>query len=285
MQNIPGYTISGKIAEGGCAQILAGTEVSTGRRVAVKILHSRNLANKVEHKRLVDEGALGLKLKHDNLVRTYATGMSGDLPYIVLEYIKGRMLRDLIADKYLLGNVETLILAKSLCHVIRYLHDSSIIHKDIKPDNIMIGERGEVKLLDLGFAEVPKGFSFFAPKRLDGSPAYMAPELLLTKKASFATDVYAIGCTLYEAATGFTPFEGMSDAETLTKQTNMKYAAPPVTQSNNRISALTEKTILRAIQKDVGQRYKSVDEMMLDIARNPASNDPKSSNRLAPVTA
>jgi serine/threonine protein kinase len=285
MQNIPGYTINAKLAEGGCAQIFAGIEQSSGRKVAIKILHGRNLANKVELKRIVDEGNLGMKLKHDNLVRTYATGMSGNLPYIVLEYIKGRMLRDLIADKYLLGNVETLILAKSLCHVVRYLHDSNILHKDIKPDNIMIGERGEVKLLDLGFAEIPKTFSLFASKRLDGSPAYMAPELLLTKKASVATDIYAIGCTLYEAAAGFTPFEGMSDAETIAKQTNLKYSAPPVTQKNSRISALTEKTILRALQKDVAQRYKSIDEIMLDLARNPASNDPKSSNRLTPVTA
>ena len=285
---IPGYTIHSKIAEGGCAQIFAGTEVSTSRHVAIKILHARNLSNKVELKRLTDEGALGLKLKHDNLVRTYATGMSGNLPYIVLEYIKGRMLRDLIADKYLLGNVETLILAKSLCHAIRYLHDANVIHKDIKPDNIMIGDRGEVKLLDLGFAEVPvKGFSLFGSgaKRLDGSPAYMAPELLLTKKASFATDVYGIGCTLYEACTGFTPFQGMSDAETLQRQTNMKLPASPVTTTNKRISSLTEKLILRAIQKDINLRYKSVDEMMLGLARNPASNDPKSSNRLAPVTA
>jgi serine/threonine protein kinase len=285
MQNIPGYTVNGKLAEGGCAQILAGIEQSSGRKVAIKILHARNLSNKIEHKRLIDEGNLGLKLKHDNLVRTYATGMAGDLPYIVLEYIKGRMLRDLVADKYLLGNVETLILAKNLCHVVRYLHDSNIIHKDIKPDNIMIAERGEVKLLDLGFAELPKGFSFFAPRRLDGSPAYMAPELLLTKKASFATDIYAIGCTLYEAATGFTPFEGMSDAETISRQTNMKLAAAPVSQHNKRITPLTEKILLRALQKDAALRYKSVDEIMLDLARNPASNDPKSSNRLAPVTA
>src|SRR5471032_1728252 len=197
MQNIPGYTLNTKLAEGGCAQIYSAIDQRTGRLVAIKILHARNLNDKIEHKRLVDEGNLGLRLQHENLVRTYATGVSGSLPYIVLEYIKGRMLRDLIADKYLLGNVETLILAKSICHASRYIHDSGYVHKDIKPDNIMIGDAGDIKLLDLGFAEPLKtGFSLFGTKRLEGSPAYMAPELLLTKKASPATDIYSIGCTL-----------------------------------------------------------------------------------------
>jgi len=286
MQNIPGYTITAKIAEGGCAQIFAGVEQSSGRLVAIKMLQPRNLTNKIEHKRLVDEGNLGLKLRNDFIVTTYATGVAGNLPYIVLEFIKGRMLRDLVVDKYLLGNGESLILARCLCNAVRYLHDAGFAHKDIKPDNIMIGDAGEIKLLDLGFAEPLKiGFSLFGTKRLDGSPAYMAPELLLTKKHSPATDIYAIGCTLFEAVAGHSPFEGMSDQATIANQTNMSQAASSISHLNKRITPLTEKMILRSLQKSTAQRYKLIDEMMLDIARNPASNDPKSSARMAPVSA
>ena len=287
MQNIPGFTITGKIAEGGCAQVFAGVEQASGRRVAIKLLHPRNLSNKIEFKRLLDEGKLTLKLQHPNLVRGYSTGQAGNLPYIALEYIHGRMLRDLVADKYVLSNGETLRLARALCLAVRYLHDLGYVHKDIKPDNIMLGEAGEIKLLDFGFAEPLKpSFSLFGgPKRLDGSPAYMAPELLTTKKASCATDVYALGCTLYEAASGHSPFEGMSDQETMARQTNIKLSAAPILGKNPRITTLTEKMIMRALQKDPALRYKTTDEMMLDIARNPSTTDPKSSARMSPALA
>jgi serine/threonine protein kinase len=287
MQNIPGYTITGKIAEGGCAQLFAGVEQASGKRVAVKLLHPHNLSNKIEFKRLVEEGKLMMKLRHDNLVRAYATGVAGELPYLVLEYVQGRSLRDLVAEKYMLTNGETLRLARALCQGVRYLHDLGFLHKDIKPDNLMLGDAGEIKLVDFGFAEpVKPSFSLFGgSKRLEGSPAYMAPELLTTKKASPATDIYAIGCTLYEACAGRSPFEGMSDQVTMAQQTNLRLSAEPIQAKNGRISAMTEKMIQRALQKDPAQRYKLVDEMMLDIARNPATNDPKSSARMSPALA
>jgi serine/threonine-protein kinase len=284
MINIPGFTISNKIAEGGCAQIFCGVDQSTGHPVAIKILQPRNLSNKAESKRLIDEGNLGLKLQHVNIVRTFAAGVAGNLPYVVLEYIKGHMLREMVVKKQLLGNVETISLARGLTNGIRYLHNQGIYHRDIKPDNIMICEDGTIKLLDLGFAENTKAFSFFG-RKLEGSPAYMAPELLTTKKASFATDLYALGCTLYEAATGFTPFGGMSDNETISNQTNLRATPRPIQSVNPRVSTITEKMIARALMKDPAHRYKSADEMMMDIARNPANSDPKSSNRLHAVTA
>jgi serine/threonine-protein kinase len=284
MNSIPGYTISNKIAEGGCAQIFAGIDQSNGHPVAIKIIQPRNINNKTEVKRMVDEGNIGLKLQNVNIVKTYAAGVIGKQPYIVLEYIKGRMLREMVVAKYQLGNVELISLARGLCNGIRYLHNLGIYHRDIKPDNIMIAEDGTIKILDMGFAENTKAFSLFG-RKLEGSPAYMAPELLTTKKASFGTDIYALGCTLYEAATGFTPFGGMSDAETISQQTNLRATPRSIQSVNQRISMITEKMVARALQKDPAQRYRSAEELMMDIARNPANSDPKSSNRLHAVTA
>src|SRR6266498_3973985 len=109
MIDIPGYTINTKLAEGACAEIFAGVEHSTGRQVALKVLHRKHVSNKAEYKRLVEEGALGLKLgQQDNLVQTYNAGISGAFPYVVLEYVKGHTLREIIATKKKFDDLEVL---------------------------------------------------------------------------------------------------------------------------------------------------------------------------------
>lgn len=280
MFDIPGITINAKIAEGACAEIYAGIEQSTGRQIALKILHPRHLSNKAEYKRLVDEGALLLKLpQNDNLVQTYKAGMSGQFPYVVMEYVKGRTLREILVQKKKLSDLDVLKLAKGLARALRAIHNASICHKDLKPDNIMINDEGVVKLLDFGFAENTKAFKLFG-RSLDGSLPYMAPELFSTKKPTPQTDIYALGCTLYECAAGIQPFGGMSDVEIATKQKDLRYSASAVSQHNPAISVLTERTILTAIQKDVARRFKSADEILLDLARNPLLRDVKDTHRL-----
>jgi eukaryotic-like serine/threonine-protein kinase len=280
MIDIPGFTISTKLAEGACAEIFAGVELSTGRQVALKVLHRKHLANKTEYKRLIDEGALGQKLgQQDNLVQTFGAGISGNLPYVVLEYVKGRTLREIIASKKKFNDIEILKLAKGLARGLRFLHNALICHKDLKPDNIMIDDKGQVKLLDFGFAENTRAFKLFG-RSLDGSPPYMAPELFSTKKPTPQTDIYAVGCTLYEAAAGFLPFGGMSDKEVVMKQTNLRLAPPPLREANNTISVFTEKMIASALHKEMDKRFKSADEILLDLARNPAMRDGKDTHRL-----
>jgi len=280
MFDIPGYTINSKIGAGACAEIYAGVEQSTGRQIALKILHPQHLNNKAEYKRLVEEGALLLKLaQNDNIVQGYKTGLSGQYPYVVMEYVKGRTLREIIFQKKKLSDLDTLKMAKGLARALRAIHNANICHKDLKPDNIMINEQGVVKLLDFGFAENIKAFKLFG-RSLDGSLPYMAPELISTKKPTPQTDIYALGCTLYECATGVQPFSGMSNEEIAAKQKDMRYGAAPVSQHNPAISVLTERTILQAIQKDAGRRFKSADEILLDLARNPLLRDVKDTQKL-----
>jgi serine/threonine protein kinase len=280
MFDVPGYTVNAKIAEGACAEIWAGVEQSTGRQIALKILHPRHLNNKAEYKRLVEEGALLLKLpQNDNLVQTFKAGMSGQFPYVVMEYVKGRTLREIIVQKKKLGDLDVLKLAKGLSRALRAIHNVSICHKDLKPDNIMINDQGVVKLLDFGFAENTKAFKLFG-RSLDGSLPYMSPELIATKKPTPQSDIYALGCTLYECAAGVSPFSGMSDIEIMAKQKDMRFGAAPVSQHNPAISVLTERTILTAVQKDCARRFKSADEILLDLARNPLLRDVKDTSRL-----
>jgi serine/threonine-protein kinase len=281
MTDIPGFTINAKLAEGGCAEIYAAVDQSNGKLVAVKILHPRNADNTLEIKRLAGEGALGLKLgQNDNIVQTLKTGSVGKLPYIVLEYIKGRTLRDLLRERKQLNDLEVLKLAKGICRALRFLHNGGILHKDVKPENIMITHDGLIKMVDFGFAENYKAFSLFAKKTLEGSPAYMSPELLSAKKSSIASDIYALGCTLYEAAAGAPPFTGMSQSQVINLQTDMARQAASLRLANKLISPVTEKTILTALHKDVNRRFKSVDEILLDLARNTGLQNAKDTQRI-----
>jgi serine/threonine-protein kinase len=281
MLDIPGYTINAKLAEGACAEIYAAVDHSTGVLVAIKSLHPRHVQNKGEHKRLAGEGELMLRLgQQDNIVQTLRVGKNGGVPFVVLEYVNGRTLRDLIVERKKLNEPEVLKLAKGLARGLRFLHNAGVCHKDVKPDNIMISEDGGVKLLDFGFAEGIKSFSLFG-RHLEGSLPYMAPELFSTKKATPATDMYAVGCTLYECAVGFQPFGGMSDQEIINKQTNLRLAPPSLHEANPGISVFTEKTVMTALEKDLTKRFKSADEMLLDLARNPAFKHFRESQALA----
>jgi serine/threonine-protein kinase len=270
MFDISGYTINAKLAEGACAEIYAGVNRATGTLVAVKRLHPRHSANKSEYKRLTEEGELGLRLgQQDNIVQTYGVGRDGDFPFVVLEYVDGRSLREILVERKKLSEIEVLNLAKGLARGLRFLHNAGVCHKDLKPDNIMITHDGVAKLLDFGFAENIRSFRLFR-RSLEGSLPYMAPEMFTTKRATPATDIYALGCTLYECAAGFQPFGGMSDNEIVSKQTNVKLAPPPAREANPGISIYTEKMILTALQKETAKRFKSADEVLLDLARNPA---------------
>ncbi|MCW8131238.1 MAG: serine/threonine protein kinase [Planctomycetota bacterium] len=263
--------ISRKITEGGCAEIYEGTDIDTKRKVAVKVLHARHLNNKAEQKRMLNEGALGMRMRHcPYLVETLKMGKIGERPYIIFEYIPGMTLRELIREYKMLTNSEVVQIAGAVGRAVRHMHQAGFYHKDIKPDNIMLDGKGTIKLIDLGFAETFSSvkFSFFG-RTLEGSPAYMAPELIRTKKPSMSTDIYGLGCSLFEAATGHTPFPADSDQQVLEKQCDMALRPGAIVDENPDISPFTQKMILTALEKNADYRHKSADEFLLDLARNP----------------
>ena len=272
---VPGYLLSRKLAEGGCAELYEGIDQENNRKVAIKMLSPRHLGNKSEYKRLLKEGALGLRMRHhENIVQTQKVGRAGECPYIVLEFIPGLTLRELLRERQKLNNTELVRLAGALGRALRFIHGSALYHKDMKPDNIMLGEKGLIKVIDFGFSESQAGlaFSFFG-RNLEGSPGYLAPELIRTKKPSAATDLYALGCTLYEAATGRLPFGGSSDAEIISKQLDLACKPQPLAQLNADLSIFTQKLIMNALEKKTEQRYKSADEFLLELARNPLTGN------------
>jgi eukaryotic-like serine/threonine-protein kinase len=268
---IPGYRLLHKVADGGCGEIYEAEDFTTHRRVAVKILHPRHYGSKAETRRLLNEGATGMRLRHHpNLIQTIKVGQVDRVPYIILELAAGESLRDILRERTRLSEGEVLRLAVALTGALRYMHDNGVYHKDVKPENVMV-DGASVKLLDLGFAETRLAVSLsFLGRTLDGSPAYLAPEYIQEKRPSPATDLYALGCTLYETAAGFVPFTGLSDQEILAKQAAPDLRPQPLADVNPGFTFQTTKLIHSLLEKSPAVRFKSADEVWLELGRHPA---------------
>jgi serine/threonine-protein kinase len=266
---IPGYVLGWMLTEGACGEIYVGEEFAHRQKVAVKILHPRNEHNSLERRHLRDEGRIGLRLKqHPNVVRTLRVGKTGRRPYIVMELILGESLRELLRDGFRAGNRELHKLAVALAKALQHIHGHGVVHKDVKPDNIMYDRKDGIVLLDFGFAET-RWMAFlhsFRP-RLDGSPAYLAPELIRTKRASPATDLYALGCTLYEAARGEPPFMGLNHQLTMALQTDLERRPEPLGQFRKDLSTPMERLIMQLLAKDHGKRFQTAEQVLLELAR------------------
>jgi serine/threonine protein kinase len=278
VESISGYRPIRKIADGGCAEIYEAEEVGSNQRVAIKILHAQNHQNLTERKRLLSEGALGMRLRHEEyLIKILKVGQVEQVPYLIMELAPGKTLREILTERKQLTDGEVLRLALAMAHALRYLHSNGVYHKDVKPDNIVVSGTHSIKLLDLGFAESRAGsfltrlFSSNAGKPLEGSPAYLAPELIRTRQASPGTDIYALGCTLYECAAGCVPFGGNSDQEIMARQVDIQRRPRIRTRYNQRISHETQRLILKAIEKQPRHRFPTADELWLELHRHPAT--------------
>jgi serine/threonine-protein kinase len=219
-----------------------------------------------------------MRLRHEEyLIKIMKVGQVEQIPYLIMELAPGKTLRDILVERKQLTDGEVLRMALAMAHALRYLHSNGVYHKDVKPDNIMISGTHSIKLLDLGFAEsrggsfLKKLFTSSANKSLEGSPAYLAPELIRTKEASSATDIYALGCTLYECAAGCVPFSGGSEQEIMARQIDTQRRPRPIEEYNQRISHETQRLILKAIEKHPRHRFQTADELWLELHRHPAT--------------
>ncbi|HTL52643.1 MAG TPA: serine/threonine-protein kinase [Planctomycetota bacterium] len=272
LPKIPGYMLKRKIASGGCAEVFEARDIETEQRVAIKLLATRHLQDKVERNRLVEEGELGLRLHaHEQVVKTLACGDLDGRPYTVLEFCEGVPLSEMIAKKTPINDINVILMTKQICLGLAYIHGRGILHRDLKPDNLMVRSFEAVKIIDFGFAE-KQGFSLkkFFKSRLEGSPAYMAPELLTSKKASPATDIFGMGVALYEASTGTLPFPGQTDQAIIDNILNRNVKPLTIKAQNSKVLPLTMQMIMQCIEKDPAKRYQTAQQVLLAINRNPA---------------
>ena len=257
------YEILRSIGEGGMANVYLAKDTILDRLVAVKILRG-DLSNDDKFvRRFQREAISSSSLSHPNIVEMYDVGEDNDKYYIVMEYVQGKTLKSLIKRRGALTLEEAVDIMTQLTEGISHAHDGYIIHRDIKPQNVMILDDGMVKITDFGIAMALNGDELTQTNSVMGSVHYLPPEQASGTGSTIKSDVYSLGILMYELLTGRIPFKGENAVEIAIKQ--MKDRIPSVRAFNPEIPQSVENIILKACAKNPKNRYDSAKEMLADL--------------------
>jgi len=254
------YEISRQIGAGGMGMVYEGTDRSLGRRVAIKKMREELRLNARERDRFIIEAKTVASLHHPNIVDIYAIAEEGEDVYLVFEYVEGKTVHDLVQSKGRLDPEESVRVTRAMGEALTYAHSRGVIHRDMKPSNVMLNTAGAVKVMDFGIARMAKDAltRYSMTNTVVGTPPYMAPEQEqgVVRKES---DVYALAICAYEMLTGKLPFIGMG-AGMLMNKINMSYIPP-----SRNIAGLPEaldEVFLKAFQADPDRRYRTPQEFV-----------------------
>ncbi|KAF0227002.1 MAG: serine/threonine protein kinase bacterial [Erysipelotrichaceae bacterium] len=257
------YVINKKLGEGGMADVYLAQDSFLNREVAVKILRGKLSLDPVALLRFQREANAASRLNHPNIVEIYDVGEDNGQHYIVMEYIRGKSLKELISQRGAMEKQEALQTMDQLLCAITEAHKNNIIHRDIKPQNIMVKDDGTVKVADFGIATVSDAVQLTQTDTVMGSVHYLAPELARGENASFQSDIYALGITFYELVTGRVPFTGEAAVQVAMK--HMREEVPSVRDFNPSIPQSMENVIIKATAKNKTHRYKMASDMYEDL--------------------
>ena len=263
------YRIEEPVGIGGMAVVFSAIDTLTGRRVAVKMLRESVMNDRATVKRFINESRAVASFNHNNIVRIYDVSVDGPCKYIVMEYIDGMTLREYMDYKRPLDWRDALIYVDQVLRALDHSHHKGIIHRDIKPQNIMLLEGGYVKVMDFGIAKMPNSESLTVDKAI-GTVYYISPEQARGGKIDSRSDIYSLGVMLYEMVTGKLPFTAETPYAVVMKQVND--TPTPPSQLNPKIPLGLEQIILCAMQKKAENRYQSASQMLRHIRQ--LENDP-----------
>ena len=247
------FAITDVICNGGMASIYKANDLhNNGRVVAIKIPHRSAEADPALFSRFQTEEKIGGELDHPSILKFYPVKNKSRM-YLVMEFLEGKTLFQLLRERRALAEGEALALASRICEPLQYLHDRGILHRDLKPENIMLCQDGTMRLMDFGIARLARArrmtFIGFAP----GTPHYMAPERVNGRRGDARTDIYSLGAILYEMLTGVIPFND----EDITAIMNARVTGDPesLRRLNPKISPHAEEIVLQAMERDPDKRY------------------------------
>jgi beta-lactam-binding protein with PASTA domain len=220
------YRVGSWIARGGMATVYLGIDTKLDRTVALKIAHPELAGDPEFVRRFMGEARSVARLSSPNVVAVYDQGADGDLLYLVMEYVPGRTLRELLRERGRLGPREALDIIDGVLTGLAAAHRSGIVHRDVKPENVLLGDRNTVKVADFGLARAASGVSHTRTGMLIGTAAYLAPEQVARSTSDARTDVYAAGVMLFEMLTGTQPHTGESPLVVAHKHVNDVVPAP-----------------------------------------------------------
>ena len=257
------YEIIRSIGEGGMANVYLGYDTILDRSVAIKVLRG-DLSNDEKFVRRFQREALSASsLAHPNIVEMYDVGEDDGLYYIVMEYIEGKTLKQLLKKRGNLTLSEAIDIMLQLTEGMAHAHDSYIIHRDLKPQNIMIKDDGQIKITDFGIAMALNATQLTQTNSVMGSVHYLPPEQASGKGSTIKSDIYSMGIIFYELLSGSLPFRGDNAVEIALK--HMKDPLPSLRESNPAIPQSIENIIIKATAKNPKNRYDNVRSMHQDL--------------------
>ncbi|MEK6222421.1 MAG: FHA domain-containing serine/threonine-protein kinase [Chloroflexota bacterium] len=273
-KSLGGYKIIEYLGSGAMAKVFKGYHQDLNRHAAIKVMDAQFL---IDHE-LVDmfklEGRNLASLSHPNIVQIHDLVVNEDIVYMVMEFIEGTplsiMFRDAKKKKKIIPITESVGVIKAVCEALSFAHDKNVIHRDVKPSNILVENTKRVTLVDFGFAKMITGDTKIQTGRLYGTPAYMAPEQTQGLPTRGQADIYSLGVVFYELVTNQTPFSDDEPLALAVKHINQEIPRPRSIAS--RIPRRIEIIIMKALARETKNRYQTIDEMLTDINKLPEAN-------------
>ena len=265
-QQIPGYQVLSKIGAGAMATVFKGKQLSLDRVVAIKVLPPRLSKNPEYVELFYKEGQAAAKLNHPNIVQAIDVGESHGYHYFVMEYVEGHTVYDEISRGKVFSESEALRMITQVARALEHAHDRGLIHRDVKPKNIMITPERVAKLADMGLARLTadKEAAEAEAGRAFGTPYYISPEQIRgAKDIDFRTDIYSLGATLYHMLTGRVPFEGQTPVDVMQK--HLKEPLTPPDHLNTTLSAGVGEVVEVMMAKERRHRYSSTKDLISDL--------------------
>ncbi len=255
------YEVLATIGEGGMGMVYHARDEELGEEVAIKTLRPELVADPTLVERFKTETRLARKITHRNVVRTHDFGEWGGVYFLTMEYVEGITVRELIDQRGRLTAPATLAIAHQLVASLTAAHDVGVIHRDIKPQNLLLDEEGVLKVMDFGVARLAERPTNITEAGLIlGTPSYMPPEQLLGAEVDGRSDLYAVGVVLYECLTGVLPFNAQSQVSLIAKVLSEKPSAPPVALHDD-IPPAFSSLIMKLLAKSAEDRIQSAPEL------------------------
>ncbi|MGY1734235.1 Stk1 family PASTA domain-containing Ser/Thr kinase [Geodermatophilus sp. SYSU D01045] len=265
------YEIGGVLGRGGMAEVHRGRDLRLGREVAVKVLRSDLARDPSFQVRFRREAQAAASLNHPSIVAVYDTGedrtTSGATPYIVMEYVEGETLRDVLRREGVLQPERAMSLAADICAALDFSHRNGIVHRDVKPGNVMITPQGSVKVMDFGIARAvsDSAATMTSTAAVIGTAQYLSPEQARGEAVDARSDVYSLGCLLYELVCGAPPFTGDSPVSVAYQHVREDPRLP--SSINPAVPPELDAILMKAMSKNPANRYQSAAEMRNDLLR------------------
>jgi serine/threonine-protein kinase len=279
-QQIPGFKIQAKVGAGAMAAVFKAKQISLDRLVAIKVLPRKFNGNRQFIERFYAEGRAAAQLNHPNIVQAYDVGRAGEFHYFVMEYVEGGTVHDQIVSAKRFEEREALDIVINIADALQHAHEKGLIHRDVKPKNIMKTKSGVAKLADLGLARAidDKDAALAEKGKAYGTPYYISPEQIRGEvNVGPQADIYSLGATLYHMITGNVPFDGKNPKEVMEK--HLKDQLVPPDHVNPRLSAGISEVVEMMMAKSRRDRYKSCADLLVDLRAIVRGEEPPIAHR------